>query len=415
MNFHTRRFAVCFFLLGGFAAASQSGGIPAVQSGTPDVTPQLITPFELVKGHVLLSVDVNGEGPQWFVLDTGFNRDCLTLEAAQRMGLRTSRVREARNVGVGEGTARISSLKEEISLRLHGKEIADGKLPIVSLDDIEHVLGRPIGGVVGAPLFQKYVVEVDYSSHVLKLYDSKTYVYRGKGYVVPISVNIFPFVKATIVASGGESIGAVLEVDTGSDGALSLNSPFTFRYNLPWAAQVTIPVVGGGVGGRFRQREGRVKSLRLGNLAIGKPLVIFSEAESGLASTGSYDGDIGNSILERFTAIFDYSRKQMVLEPNALFGSPFVDNMSGLWLGPRTKGPNGDGRVEWLKAAPEGAAESAGLSEGDKVVAINGRAVKDFSIPALKQLLEEEGKTITLTIERGGKKMELTFTTPRLL
>lgn len=423
MNFHVRSLTACLFLLGGLAAAFQGGGkalpgggISTAQAGSAQNIPTVITSFDLIKDHVLLSVDVNGKGPQWFVLDTGASGYVMSLEGARRLGLRLDRIREERDRGVGEGTTETSSLKGKISLRIEGKGIADAKLPVVSMDDIEQFLGRPIGGMIGAPLFQKYVVEVDYANHVLKLYDPGTYVYRGKGYVIPVSPQGTPSFRATVVLPSGEALVATLEIDMGSSSALDLNSPFVLAHNLPEPGQSTIPIVGGGIGGRYPQKEGRMKSLLFGSLAIEKPLVIFSEAQSGLTATIREDGFIGNSILERFTVILDYSRKHMILEPNALFGSSFTDNMSGLWRGPITKGPDGDERVEWLKAAPvKGPAKLAGVSEGDKVVAVNGKPCADYPMQVLKSLLWQEGKTLVLTVERGGKKMEITFTTPRLL
>jgi hypothetical protein len=67
------------------------------------------------------------------------------------------------------------------------------------------------------------------------------------------------------------------------------------------------------VGGGATTRNGHWPELQIGALRIAKPDIDFflegSPVDRGLA------GHIGMGVLKNFKIIFDYSRRQMILEP----------------------------------------------------------------------------------------------------
>lgn len=56
--------------------------------------------------------------------------------------------------------------------------------------------------------------------------------------------------------------------------------------------------------------EGTVPSLRIGEREIRNPATVFSQIEENVP----YDGFLGGAVLRNFTTIFDFSRRQMILE-----------------------------------------------------------------------------------------------------
>jgi hypothetical protein len=52
------------------------------------------------------------------------------------------------------------------------------------------------------------------------------------------------------------------------------------------------------------------------------PLTQFSQNTSGIFAAPEIMGTIGAQMLRRFTVIFDYPHRQMILEPNEYFGDP---------------------------------------------------------------------------------------------
>ena len=151
--------------------------------------------------------------------------------------------------------------------------------------------------------------------------------------------------------------------------------------------------------------------------------------------------------MKRFTIFFDFQDSQVFLKENNLFGEPFNYNMSGLeihhagvqWVkddlerDPSTKNlinvndivfDNSNLRYKFtLKPIFEIAtirqdspAEKAGLLVGDIVLKIDGRNISNFSKQRIDQLLQaEDGKSISIEIERKGVKKKVEFQLKKIL
>jgi hypothetical protein len=68
-----------------------------------------------------------------------------------------------------------------------------------------------------------------------------------------------------------------------------------------------------GVGGGAEIRSGSLSELRMGKLTVKDPTANFF-LEGSPAGDGQA-GHIGLGVLERYKMIFDYSRRQLILEP----------------------------------------------------------------------------------------------------
>ena len=102
------------------------------------------------------------------------------------------------------------------------------------------------------------------------------------------------------------------EIDTGCDSGICLGHDFIQANHLLDEGQ-TRPGGKFGVGGGATTRNGHLPELQIGALRIAKPDTDFflegSPVDRGLA------GHIGMGVLKNFKIIFDYSRRQMILEP----------------------------------------------------------------------------------------------------
>ena len=151
------------------------------------------------------------------------------------------------------------------------------------------------------------------------------------------------------------------------------------------------------------------------------------------------NGSIGGEILKRFTVIFNYPEKQIYLKKGAHFSNPSHYNMSGIemqnegvqWvqetvLLQTVKANNtfdGDGNKTDFKykfslkpvytisnIRENSPAQLAGLLKDDTVLKINGTAAYKYSLSAINDILKsEEGKWITLEIERSNKILVFKF------
>lgn len=123
-------------------------------------------------------------------------------------------------------------------------------------------------------------------------------------------------------------------------------------------------------------------------------------------------GSIGGDLLRRFTATFDYSGQEMILEPNARFSEPFEYGMSRVVLS--AVGPE-LGRFRILGLSENSPAADAGLSEGDIITAIDGRPSSDFTLNQVRQMFLQEGKSWTLEVRRGEETRKVEVKLRRLI
>jgi hypothetical protein len=170
-------------------------------------------------------------------------------------------------------------------------------------------------GVLGDEFFRHFVVEIDYAAKSMNLYDPKSYHYQGKGEKIPFEVRQkHIYMRAPITASGRSSTNGLFMIDSGSAGALVLNSPFVEQNKLLPPLNQTTPFSVCGIGGDSKTQIGNLAEIRLGTIKLESPVTMFSQAANGVLANPDVSGSIGNAILRRFRVVFDYSRKVMILD-----------------------------------------------------------------------------------------------------
>jgi predicted aspartyl protease len=115
---------------------------------------------------LVVPVEVNGEGPFDFVLDTGATLMCLDQRLADQLNLR----QDARRTGVAagvEGTGRLQLVRLD-SVRLGG---ALAQRLSACVLDLEHTqaLGIAFDGLVGLNFLREFRVTLDFERNVLHL------------------------------------------------------------------------------------------------------------------------------------------------------------------------------------------------------------------------------------------------------
>jgi predicted aspartyl protease len=257
-------------------------------------------------GRVFVPAKVNGSKPLTFLLDTGYGITTIHPDLVESLGLTRSGYMTI--VGIaGEERAGIYSGAE---FDLNGAVYKPRR--IASLPSEAQMSRRGRDGILGAGFFRRFVVEIDPAKNILRLHDPENFHYTGKGEILPLQfIHDTPIIEAVIVTPQKKEVRDRFEVDTGCDDSLCLNPEFVTANQLIEADNNSSGVKNG-VGGNARVERGTLPEFRLGNFVIEKPSVNFfkegSPAEKGLA------GHIGMAALHRYKIIFDYSRKQMILE-----------------------------------------------------------------------------------------------------
>jgi hypothetical protein len=164
---------------------------------------------------------------------------------------------------------------------------------------------------------------VDWERHVLRLSKPANYKYQGSGTTVPLTFDEGgrPYAAASVAIADEKLIPVKLVIDTGGSHALSLDAGSKPEIKAPEGAAKV--VLGRGASGEITGSTGRVKKFQLGGHALADIPTDFPDSSSGTAGLGGRNGNLGAGVLRRFNVVYDYSRNQMIVEPNKSFADPF--------------------------------------------------------------------------------------------
>ena len=397
-------------LLGSLSLSSTRQGAQQANPAKSPAPPQALShiPFEMNSNHVLMQGRINDSGPLWFTLDTGAGISVINTRKARELGIQMSANGRARGAG---GTAESSRLNK-VTLSLPGAELKNLTLAATPLDSLEEVSGRSMDAIIGVELFQRYVVEVDYESKFITLYDPQQFVYKGAGESLPLTFfNNHPYIHGKILVSGLAPIEGDFVIDSGSGFGITVAPSFNRTQKLLEHIPKTIRTSARGVGGEFVTIIGRVEGLELGRFKLSQPVTAFPQTEGFISKEGSV-GNIGGLILRHFKVIFDYPHKRMILEPNKNFAEPFDIDMSGLSLitdSPQFK------LVKVHRVIEGSPAAEAGIKADDLILEVNGRAASELTLNTFREMLKKEGQQYNLKIKRGDETLRIQLKTRRLI
>lgn len=270
----------------------------SAHAGTNSAT----VPIEDRRGHFLAPVRA-GTNTYSFLLDTGYGVTMLRADHAQALQLK----RAGRITIVGIAGEEPADTFEGPAFQIGTMEWRPRRVAALPT---EQGRARRRDGILGSSFFRSFVVKIDPKAKSLTLHRPRDYSYTGKGEVLPLRFQgSTPIIEGLVVLTNAMELKAEFEIDTGCTGGLCIGKHFVEEHRLASAGRESQRR---GVGGGARTRSGSFPELRLGKTRIQKPSVEFflegSPVDPPLA------GHIGADLLRPFKVVFDYSRKQIILE-----------------------------------------------------------------------------------------------------
>jgi hypothetical protein len=372
--------------------------------------------FDLIHNLMIIPVFINGSDTLKFILDTGVSHTMITSLKGS-VGASFNFAREITLMGLGNGNEVTAYHSFGNKLELPGV-VGVNQSMIILKDDFDYLsqgLGTQIHGLLGYDVFDSFVVEIDYKSRKLTLYDPQFYARRRsdrakrKMDAVPLSVvRRKPFAKATVQDDLGNTHNLNMLIDSGASNALTLFTSADENLEIPDLSIYSF--IGIGLSGDIYGHIGRVRRFGLGRYKFKKPLATFPDEASVQISNYENDrsGSIGADVLKRFTVVFNYSAGEMLLKPNASFKDDFKFNLSGIDI----TTPFPDLPVYQVTKIREGSpAWIAGLQVGDQIVTINGIETSEYELSNVVQLLQSKsGRTMRVGVKRDDQVFYAKFT-----
>jgi len=266
----------------------------------------------------------------------------------------------------------------------------------------------------------RFVIEIDYVHRSISLFDPQSYKHLGSGEVIHLvmleddSGGKVPLVRARITQPGRDPLEGKFIADTGVRSSVSFNSPFVEANRLLQSTQKTIQAAlgGGAMVRESKQPVGRVPNIQLGRFTFKNSVAVFFQDKTGVLASPEFDGVIGGGVLRRFKVVFDYSRQQMILEPNRYFSEPDEYDMSGALLIAEGK----DFKILKVRQLIENSpATAAGLREGDIISAVNGKPSSKLTLEQVRTMFKREGQGYMLSIKRGDETIQTRIRLRRLV
>ena len=353
-------------------------------------------PFDLINNHIYVQVKLNGKGPFRILCDTG-GANIITPTVAKELGVKSEGALQGR--GVGEKSEDIGLAKLE-TLQVGDATLSNQLFAVYPMESFASVEGVDIPGLIGYEVFKRFVVKVDYEHNILTLTVPSAFAYQGNGAKLPFVFNAhIPQVDGSI-----DGIAGKFDIDTGSRSSLDIMKPFVEKHDLVAKYNAKIEAVTGfGVGGAARSLLARAQVLQLGNVEVHNPVTELSVQEKGAFISPYVAGNVGAGVLKRFNITFDYAHQELILEPNANYGKPDVFDRSGMWVN------QGAGAFEVMDVTAGGPAAAAGIKVGDKIVAVDGQAAAQITLPDLRKRFKSEsaGTKVRLAVKSGDQQRDV--------
>ena len=401
--------------------------------------------FELIDNLMVLPVSVNGVELS-FILDTGVSRPILfnILNFADSLQLKDYETTPLRGLGA-DGS--IDAIRSKSNVVRVGKALNVNQEIFVVFDNsinFTPILGVPVHGIIGFDLLKDFVVEINYRSKYIKLYNPETYKYKrckkcetidlsfsnGKPYLDAIGYfNNKPKPLKLLIDTGGSDDLWLFEDD--STGIKALKDKYFNDY------------LGRGLSGNVYGKRSKVEIFKINQFEFSMVNTAFPDSSAVFLARSFKErsGSISGGLLRRFNLIFDYNKSQLTLKKNANYNLPFEYNKSGIVIEQRgmrlvreivkahvtdiygrknesgttissstTYGYNLKPAFQIVEIRNNSVAEEAGLEIGDVVMSINGKPTQYLSLQEVNKLFYlKTGSTIKMVVDRNGKEMSFEF------
>ncbi len=399
--------------------------------------------FELINNLMVIPIEVNGTELS-FVMDSGVSTPIL-FNLANQDSIELKNVSEITINGLGEGEP-ISALSSQGNFFKVGNIQNFSQKLYVVMDagiNFSPSLGVPIHGIIGYDLFRDFIVDINYSSKIIKFYNPQSSGPKiGKRYETfdMEIINRKAYLDASISLKGEEDIDVKMLLDTGSSDAVWLFE--NERIKLP--EKNYDDYLGKGLAGDIYGKRTKIESIKIGDYDLSDAKAAFPDmlTFNTIKDLGNRNGSLGGEILKRFNIVFDYPNGKISLRKNSNFKKPFHYNVSGIDLqhagvryvserianfnGVVQKSDRSYGNVQILlegatrlSLVPEiivsgiragSPAHSAGLKEGDVILAVNGKRIHRYKIQEIMEMLnEKEGKRVKVLVERSNSNLLFSF------
>jgi predicted aspartyl protease len=258
---------------------------------------------------ILLPVEVNGEGPFEFILDTGAGTSLLSSQLGQKLGLRIIGSKEGQSAG---GAVSVSLAKVS-SLAVTSAKLNDVDVGLVDLSHIGKTVGAKIDGDLGYNFLRHFRVTLDYHKNEIRFDDPKRFELAGQSTAITeVAMRLAspskPLILVDVYANGRGPFQ--FAIDTGTS---------TTAITPELAKQLGVAISPIGVattgGAQAQVTAGVLQSFQVGGARSDNLAVVVADFFAMLSNAvgAKLDGIIGYNFLRNYKVTLDYPNETLSL------------------------------------------------------------------------------------------------------
>ncbi|TAG87901.1 MAG: hypothetical protein EAZ20_09660 [Bacteroidetes bacterium] len=286
---------------------------------------RLILKYKRANNLIVLPCIINNKNKDTlnFVLDTGVSHILITdtflkyaynLDCSRKVSI---------NAPGGVETIEACVVNLE-NINIGGKIISNKHNVLLLDDDVLHIseyAGMKIHGLIGADLFQRFVVHLSYTDDFVMFEKPEIFSKPSKKYQeIPITIEAQkPYITGNLVMDTDSVVNAKFLLDTGAGHSLLLEQDSHKNISIP--KKNLEGYLGVSLAGVIKGHIGRIKQIDIGTHQLKEVIVTFPDTAS-LKFSKSYiqrNGNIGSGIMKKFNWIFDYSRNKVWIKKKYIF------------------------------------------------------------------------------------------------
>jgi hypothetical protein len=227
----------------------------------------------------------------------------VSEEAVTRLRLKIDDSRSGQVIGVADADPTKFRFSKNIKISFERYDLFRGPAAIFDLSALSSYVGEPVAGVFGFDILSQNVFAMNYKMHSLSLYpkgappiladdESSDTISCGQPPMIHVHLKI-----------GGSLMESDLKLDTGSNAAVTLNSPFVTSHELI-KDHTFQPVQLAGLGGEYPALHGLDAELVLTDRSWKLSDAYLSQARKGASAQERPDGTLGSPALEGHILLF---------------------------------------------------------------------------------------------------------------
>jgi predicted aspartyl protease len=258
---------------------------------------------------ILLPVQVNGDGPFEFILDTGAGTSLLSSDLAKKLKIKIISTKEGQSAG---GKISVSLAKVD-SLAVGQAKLDDVDVGIVDLTHIGNTIGTKIDGDVGYNFLKHFRITIDYHDCEIRLDEPRRIQRLGRSSKAEVPMRLASLAKPLLLVDVHANGHGPFQfaIDTGT--STTAIAP-ELAQQLGLKSSPVGPLTTGGA--QVNVTAGTLESFKVGRAGVDDLVVVVADFFSMLSQAvgAKLDGIVGYNFLRNFRVVMDYPSEKFRLE-----------------------------------------------------------------------------------------------------